>query len=87
MYANCENLCAGCGHATVTPAKAGVQSVPRLAGLVGQAFCLSLNDGQDARPTEEGIASSRRLHNDGLKPCPHYPTEPLTSHTAEVTAG
>ena len=25
--------------------------------LVGQASCLSLNDGQDARPTEEGIAS------------------------------
>ena len=23
----------------------------------GQASCLSLNDGQDARPTEEGIAS------------------------------
>jgi hypothetical protein len=32
--------------------------IPAFAGLVGQASCLSLNDGQDARPTEEEIASS-----------------------------
>jgi len=40
-----------------------VQSVPRLAGLVGQASCLSLNDGQDARPTEEGTVSGLRPRN------------------------
>jgi len=48
----------------VTPdSNPGVQSVPRLAGLVGQASCLSPNDGQDARPTEEGIASGWRARN------------------------
>jgi hypothetical protein len=36
--------------------RSGVQSVPRLAELVGQASCLSLYDGPDARPAEEGIA-------------------------------
>jgi hypothetical protein len=35
--------------------RSGVQSVPRLAGLVVQASCLSLNDRQDETVSKPGI--------------------------------
>jgi len=68
------STCLGCPVASSreTQPRAPARDASSLTGteagptvfLVGQASCLSLNDGQDARPTKEEIASLLRTRKD-----------------------